>query len=474
MEGKTIRKTNLGEAIFVFSFLIVSLLITITVLGGSPHIPIFISAVVAGIVAVRAGYDWEELQEGICETIKMSTPAILIMLVIGSIIGTWILAGIVPTMIYYGLNVLSPGIFLIATCIICSVISVATGSSWSTIGTVGVALLGVGAGLGIPLHMVAGAIISGSYFGDKMSPLSDTTNLAPAVAGANLFDHIKHMVFTTGPSYIIALIVYGVLGIKFAGKSIDVASIQVLLNTLGQEFVISPWLLIPPLLVIFMVIKRVPALPGLIGGTFLGAIFAKIFQGASLSQIISSAHYGYSTSTGVEIIDKLLNRGGIQSMMWTISLILIALSFAGIVERSGMVRIVVEKLIVHAKSDGSLITATILTCIFTNFTTGVQYVALVLPGRMFKDIYEERGLQPKNLSRALEDSGTLVAPLVPWSTDAAFILGVLGVAPLAYIPFAILNWINPIVAIIIAHSGWTIAKIEKIDVTDEGTVSKAN
>ncbi len=469
MQSKTSRKINLTEAVFVFSFLILSLLVTITVLGGSPHIPILLSAVVAGIVAVRAGYKWDDLQEGIAETIKMSTPSILIMLVIGAIIGTWILAGIVPTMIYYGLQVLSPGIFLIATCFICSVISVATGSSWSTVGTIGVALLGVGIGLGVPLPMVAGAIISGSYFGDKMSPLSDTTNLAPAMAGADLFDHIKHMIFTTGPSYIIALIVYGILGVQFADKSIDAASIQVLLDTLGGEFVISPWLLIPPVLVIAMVIKKVPALPGLIGGVLIGAVFAIVVQGAGLPQIIASAHYGYSTSTGVEIIDKLLNRGGIQSMMWTISLILIALSFAGIVERSGMVRTVVEKLITYAKTDGSLITTTILTCIFTNFTTGVQYVALVLPGRMYKDIYRERGLHPKNLSRALEDSGTLVAPLVPWSTDAAFIFGALSVAPLAYIPFAILNWINPIVSILVAHSGWTIEKLPPEEMREDVT-----
>ncbi len=471
MKKEGVRKIFLWEAIFVFSFLIISLLTTITIFKGSPHIPLLVSTVIAGIISVRAGYKWKFLEEGISETIKMSAPSILIMLVIGSIIGTWILAGIVPTMIFYGLKVLSPGIFLIATCLICSVISVATGSSWSTIGTIGVALLGVGTGLGVPLPMVAGAIISGSYFGDKMSPLSDTTNLAPAMAGANLFDHIKHMIYTTGPSYIIALIVYGILGMKFAGKNIDAGSINILLETLNKEFTITPLLLIPPILVILMVMKKIPALPGLVGGSILGAIFAVIFQGADTSKIIASAHYGYSTNTGVEIIDKLLNRGGIQSMMWTISLILIALSFAGIVERSGMVRTVVERILTFAKSDGSLITATIFTCIFTNFTTGVQYVALVLPGRMYKDIYRERGLHPKNLSRALEDSGTLVAPLVPWSTDAAFTLGALGIAPLAYIPFAILNLVNPIVSIIIAHTGWT---IEKIDTSEEEIHNRGN
>ncbi|PAB59686.1 Na+/H+ antiporter NhaC [Anaeromicrobium sediminis] len=459
MDSK-IKKVSFHKSLFVFSFLIVSLLATIKVFDGGPHIPILVSAIVAAIVAVLDGFKWSDIESGIIDTIKASMQAILILMIIGSLIGTWILGGIVPAMIFYGLKILSPGIFLIATCLICSIISVATGSSWSTMGTVGIALLGIGTGLGIPTGMIAGAIISGAYFGDKMSPLSDTTNLAPAMAGADLFDHIKHMIFTTGPSYIITLVFYGVLGMKFAGKSIDAVSINTILSALNDEFFISPILLLAPLLIIFMVAKKVPALPGLIGGSVLGALFGTVFQGASISKVIASAHYGYSTDTGIEVVNKLLNRGGIHSMMWTVSLILIALSFAGVVERTGMVKAIVDRILKLAKNDGSLITATICTCIFTNFATGVQYVALVLPGRMFKDVYRERGLAPKNLSRALEDSGTLVAPLVPWSTDAAFIMGALSISPYVYIPYAILNLVNPIVSIIIGNLGWTIEKID--------------
>jgi NhaC family Na+:H+ antiporter len=459
MENKE-AKVGLGKAVFVFIFLFASLLLTIKVFGGSPHIPLAMAAIVAGILAVQSGFEWSFIEEGIKETIKMSSQAIIIMLAIGAIIGTWILGGVVPTMIYYGLKVLSPGIFLIATCIICSIVSVATGSSWSTAGTIGVALMGVGTGLGISPGMTAGAIISGSYFGDKMSPLSDTTNLAPAMAGADLFDHIKHMIYTTGPSYLIAIVIFGILGRGYADKAIDASTISLYLDTLGSNFNINPVMFIPPLLVIFMVIKKVPALPALVGSSLLGCVFAGVFQGAGISQMIASAHYGFSIDTGVEVINNLLNRGGINSMMWTISLILISLSFAGIVEKSGMIQVIVEKILTYAKTNRSLVTATLLTTVFTNFATGVQYVALIIPGRMYRDVYKERKLHPKNLSRALEDTGTLVAPMVPWSTDAAFMTGALGVSPFAYIPFCFLNFINPIVAVVYAQLGLTIVKMD--------------
>jgi NhaC family Na+:H+ antiporter len=459
-------KVTLGKAIFVFVFLFVSLLLTIKVFGGSPHIPLAMAAVVAGILAIQSGFKWNFIEEGIKETIMMSSQAIIIMLAIGAIIGTWILGGVVPTMIYYGLKVLSPGIFLVATCLICSIVSVATGSSWSTAGTIGVALMGVGTGLGISPGMTAGAIISGAYFGDKMSPLSDTTNLAPAMAGAELFDHIKHMVYTTGPSYIIALIVFGVLGMGYADKAIDASTINLYLDTLNSNFNINPVMFIPPLLIIGMVIKKVPALPALVGSSLLGCLFAGLFQGAGISQMIASAHYGFSIDTGIEVMNNLLNRGGINSMMWTISLILISLSFAGIVEKSGMIQVIVEKILTYAKTDRSLVTATLLTTIFTNFATGVQYVALIIPGRMYRDVYKERKLHPKNLSRALEDTGTLVAPLVPWSTDAAFMTGALGVSPFAYIPFCFLNLINPIVAVVYAQLGITIVKMDDEEVDE--------
>lgn len=458
---KSTKNMTFGKSVFVFIFVIVSLLTVTVALGGPAHVAMLIAAIAAGIVAIISGFTWEELQDGIGDTIKAAVPAILILLAIGVIIGVWLLGGIVPSMIYYGLKILSPSVFLLASCLICAVIATATGSSWSTIGTIGVALMGIGAGLGVPAGMTAGAIISGAYFGDKMSPLSDTTNLAPAMAGTDIFTHIRHMIFTTGPSFLIALVIYGVLGFKFAGNNFDTALVELYTATLADTFYISPLMFIPPLLVIVMVIKKIPALPGLIAVAFLGCLFAVIFQGASPQDMISSAFSGFSIETGVAEVDKLLNRGGLTSMMEIICLILISLSFAGIVEKSGMVRIVIEKALKNAKKDSTVITITLLSTIFTNFATGVQYVALIIPGRMFKDVYKERGLHPKNLSRALEDTGTLCAPFVPWGTDAAFLTGVLGVTTGVYAPFCFLNLINPIISLICAQTGWTIAKIDK-------------
>ena len=294
-----------------------------------------------------------------------------------------------------------------------------------------------------------------------MSPLSDTTNLAPAMAGTDIFSHIRHMMFTTAPSFLIALILFGILGVQFAGNNFDSSIVNTYLDTLQDTFMISPIMLIPPILVIAMVALKVPALPGLLAVAFLGCLFAVIFQGASLQEVISSAFSGFSIETGVSQVDNLLNRGGMTSMMEIICLILISLSFAGIVEKSGMVKIVIEKALKNAKKDSTVVTVTLLSTIFTNFATGVQYVALIIPGRMFRDIYKERGLHPKNLSRALEDTGTLCAPFVPWGTDAAFLSGVLGVTTGIYAPFCFLNYINPIISLICAQTGWTIVKTDQ-------------
>jgi len=456
---KTQRQISFGEVLFVFLFLIVSLMSTIILFGGDPHIPILVTTIIASIVAIRAGYKWNDIQDGIIDGIKMSMQAILILMIVGMLIGVWILAGVVPTMIYYGLKILSPGIFLVATCLICAIVSLATGSSWTTAGTVGVALIGVGMGLGMPMPMVAGAIISGAYFGDKMSPLSDTTNLAPAMAGADLFDHVKHMIKTTGPSLVIALILYGILGARYAGKELDIAGINQLLEGLAGEFAINPLLFIPPLVVILMVVFKVPAIPGLIGGVVLGSIFAAIFQGAGMGAIIEASHYGFVSETGIVEIDDLLTRGGLDSMMWTVSLIMIAMSFGGVLEKTGMLNALLEKVLKVVKSTGSLVLATVLSCFFINLTSGDQYMSLVVPGRMFKDAYAERGLHPKNLSRVLEDAGTLSSPLIPWNTCGAFMLSTLAIHPFAYLPYAFLNLINPLVSIFYGYTGITMEKL---------------
>ena len=428
------REAKLWEAFLPILALIIFLYIGLVIFGADAHIPLVMASAVAVFVAIfQLGYTWSEIEDGILKTINMGMQATIILMIVGMLVGTWIQGGVVPAMIYYGLQILSPSIFLIATVLICSVVSLATGSSWTTASTVGIALIGIGQGIGIPAPVAAGAIISGAYFGDKMSPLSDTTNLAPAMAGATLFDHVKHMVYTTGPSYIISLIVFGFMGAKYAGQELDYAAINELLAILQANFNISMLMLIPPVAVILMVVFKVPAIPGLIGGVILGAFFGMAFQGVSFGDVLSSSNNGYEfvmsdgASAAEIMIGDLLTRGGMQSMMWTVSLIICALTFGGVLESTGMLGIVAATLLKFAKGTGSLVTITIFTSIFINIIAADQYLSIVVPGRMYKDAYAERGLAPRNLSRTLEDGGTITSPLIPWNTCGAFMSGALGV-----------------------------------------------
>lgn len=453
------KKATIGHALIPILVLMVSLFIGISYLGVDAQIPLIIGIIVASAVGIlMLGFSWAELEKGAIETIQMSMQAILILMIIGTVVGTWILCGTVPAMIYYGLQILSPGIFLVATCLICCIVSLATGSSWTTAGTVGIALMGVGLGLGMPAEIVAGAVVSGAYFGDKISPLSDTTNLAPAMAGSTLFEHIKYMLYTTVPSLLIALVLYGIIGSKYAGSQLDTSNIQIILDGIAANFNISPILFLPPIIVIGMVIMKVPAIPGLMSGTILGGIFAAIFQGSSFGDILNTAHYGFEIESGVDMVDELLNRGGLDSMMWTVSLILLAMVFGGIMERTGMLQALAGAILKIANNTGSLVLATVLTCIAINILAADQYLAIVIPGRMYKDAFDERGLEPRLLSRTLEDAGTLTSSLIPWNTCGAYMQSVLLVSPLAYAPYAFLNLINPVIAVIYAYTGITIKK----------------
>lgn len=455
------KAPRIWQALIPVISLVGFLIIGIRFLGSDPHIPIIAAIAVAVITAMILGHKWKSLEEGIINTIKMSMQAILILMVIGMVIGAWILSGTVPALIYYGLKMLSPAIFLTAACIICAVVSLSTGSSWTTAGTVGVALMGVAAGLGVPPYIAAGAIISGAYFGDKMSPLSDTTNLAPAMAGSTLFEHIKHMFFTTGPSLLIALIIYTILGIGFAGKSIDTSSVAVITETLHATFNINLFLLIPPVVVIILVVRKMPALPGLLIGAVLGVVFAAIFQsGLGLADLVDTLHYGYAADTGVEMVDDLLARGGLDSMMWTVSLILCAMSFGGVMERAGFLEVLAKGMLKLAKGRGGLVLATEISCVATNVLAADQYLSLVIPGRMFKKAFDDAGLHPKNLSRCLEDAGTITSPFFSWNTCGAFMSSTLGVSPAAYAFYAFLNWINPLVSIFYGYTGITMVKAD--------------
>jgi NhaC family Na+:H+ antiporter len=468
MGSKAKKETTLIYALIPLLFLIGSLFYAIQIAEIDVHIPILVSAFfAAGVAIFGLNYTWNEIEEGLVETIKMALGAIIILMIIGMVVGTWIQSGVVPTMIFYGLKILSPGIFLPATVIICAIVSIATGSSWTTAATVGIALIGVGEGLGIPRNIVAGAIISGAYMGDKLSPLSDTTNLAPAMAGTDLFTHIKHMLYTTVPSFIITLIMFGFLGMKYTGVALNTKMIDGILGTLGGSFNINPLLLLVPVIVIGAVVMKVPAIPGLFGGAIIGGIAAMIFQGATLGSVFGTLHYGYAGESGMAMVDDLLNRGGLDSMMWTVSLILCAMILGGIMEKTQMLATLALKILSVAQTTGNLILVSIITPIFVNLVAGDQYLSIVVTGRMFKNAYEEKGLHPKNLSRSLEDAGTLTSPLIPWNTCGAYMIATLGLAPWTYVPYCFLNLINPVIAIIYGYTGFSIEMLDKDKDKDE-------
>ena len=431
--------------------------------GGEPHIPLIIGTAVAALVGISLGYRWADLEEGMINGTVIALKAIIILLVIGLLIATWIAGGVVPLLIYYGLKILSPSIFLVATCIICSIVSLATGSSWTTAGTVGVALIAVGQGLGIPLPMVAGAIVSGAYFGDKMSPLSDTTNLSPAVAGSELFEHIRHMMYTTIPGLCIALLLYTGLGLYNAPTASSSGDLGPLLATLENHYNLSPILLTAPLLVLLLVIYKVPAIPALLAGSVLGGILAVVFQGQSLGDILNAAKEGFVSQTGNRKVDDLLTRGGIQGMLSTIALILCAMSFGGVMEKTGMLRTLAASVLKTAKSVGSLVFATVLSCLGMNALAPDQYLSLVVPGRMYREAFQNANLHPKNLSRCLEDAGTLTAPLIAYNTCGAYMSKVLGVSAGEYFLFAFLNLLTPAISIFYGFTGWAIEPLGRTE-----------
>lgn len=453
------RDIPFGLAIIPLLVMIGSMAVTIIKFEGSPHIPLILGAVVSAFIAWRLGHKWEEIESGIYHGIRLALPAIVIIIMVGVIIGAWIGGGVVATMVYYGLKLITPSFFLVSITLITAIVSLAIGSSWSTMGTIGVAGMGIGISMGIPAPMVAGAIISGSYFGDKMSPLSDTTNLASGISGSNLFEHIRHMLYSTIPGLLIALIAYWFLGRQFASTSMNSQEIISIMSELQNQFVISPWLLFIPLVVILLVARRVPALPALIVGIILG-FFAHIFvQGGSVNEAVNTLYKGFTIKSENKLINELFNRGGIEAMMYTVSLTIVAMMFGGVLEKTGMLKSIVDKILLIAKTGKQLVVTTVLSSFFTNIVAAEQYISLVVPGRMYAKVYREKKLHPKNLSRALEDGGTLTSPFVPWNTCGVFILSTLGVHSFAYAPYAIINYVVPIISIIFAITGFTIVKL---------------
>jgi NhaC family Na+:H+ antiporter len=483
------RKGTAAQALVPIGFLVLILVLNVIFFGGDAsygpnQIALLLAAAIGALIANRNGMQWTQIMKGILTSINHAMPSILILLLIGALAGTWLISGIVPAMIYYGLHVLTPKVFLFAACIVCMIVSLATGSSWSTAATVGVALMGIGSALGLNAGLVAGAIISGSYFGDKMSPLSDTTNLAPAMAGTDLFTHIRYMFITTIPSISIALILFIIFGLA-ADDAMSIEKIATVQATIESSFNLSPLLFLVPAAVIFMIIKKVPALPALLVGVLLGAVCAVVFQGwfsdtnllMSLSPLngdeftatwqhyysaITQAMYGdIQIASDNEMVSGLLKSSGMMGMMFVILLVITAMVFGGVMESAGFLQALVNVLIKRVEKTFALVASTTGTCIFFNMTASEQYVSLVVPGRMFADVYKDKGLEPQLLSRTLEDSGTVTSVLIPWNSCGAYHREVLGVGPEMYLPYAFFNLISPIMTMIVAAIGYKIKRVKK-------------
>ena len=479
---KTVKQPTLFLALVPILFLIGMLSLNVYFFGdetlsGSNQIALLLAAGIGSIIAIRLNHGWYKIRSEIVKSIGSAMPSMLILLLIGSLAGTWMISGVVPAMIYYGLKILHPTIFLFATVIICSLVSLGTGSSWSTVATIGVALLGIGNALGFSEGMVGGAIISGAYFGDKMSPLSDTTNLAPAMAGTDLFTHIRYMVYTTGPSILITLIIFFILG--FIGDhSSATGGVENTMQILKTTFYISPILFVVPIILIVAILKKTAPLPSLMIGTLTGAVFAIIFQPHIIEEI-SNVAGNYASQSYVAVmksmfgkisimsssaeVNDLLTTRGMSGMLNTIWLIISAMVFGGVMESCGLLSKITMSIIQYAKSTTSLITATVSTCIFFNITASDQYLAIVVPGRMFAETYRKRGLKPELLSRTLEDSGTVTSVLIPWNTCGATQAAVLGIPVLTFLPYAFFNIISPVMSIFIAAINF---KIRRFDINE--------
>lgn len=432
-------------------------------LSGSNQFILLIGAAVAAMVGLRNKVTFNQMLDEVAENVKSTTGALLILLMVGALAGTWLISGIIPSMIYYGLQILNPTIFLAACLIICAIISIATGSSWTTSATIGIALIGIAGVLDISLGMTAGAVISGAYFGDKMSPLSDTTNLAPAMAGGELFSHIKYMTLTTVPTFVVTLIVFIILG--FTQDTSKIVDTSIILNDIESAFNVTGWLFIVPAVVIFLIVKKTSPLIALLIGTLLGGVFAIIFQPQVVMQITEAASLTFesaykgvmnaitvetSVATENENLIKLFKAKGMAGMLGTIWLIICAMVFGGVMDAIGALSRISQALLSMATTTFGLFASTVASCLALNVTASDQYLAIVVPGKMFKKAYEDKGLAPENLSRTLEDSGTVTSVLVPWNTCGAYQSGVLGVPVVDYFFFAVFNWLSPFMTLIFA------------------------
>jgi NhaC family Na+:H+ antiporter len=468
---RKVKTPTLVDAMVPLLFLVAALVVSLRYFGeDSSYGPNQLALMVAGMlvmaIGLKNGLRWRDMEQDMYESMQVVFAPTLILLAVGVMIALWVVAGIVPTLVHYGLRLMEPTWFYAASCIVCAIVSLSIGSSWTTAASVGVALMGTSAAMGLSPAITAGAVVSGAYFGDKMSPLSDTTNLAPAVVGVDLFEHVKHMSWTGMPALVLSLVLFLMIG-SSATATADAAQLQQTLDFLERNFTIGWYLLLPLLLLFVMAWRHMPALPALLIASLAGALCAVWFQPqlfsvetSALQQLWEFSVTGYQSATGDYIMDELLSGGGAANMLETIWLILSALFFGAAMEKTGLLQVIIGSILKLVHGTAALITATVLTCIGANVVTGDQYIAIVLPGRMFREAYREFKLAPVNLSRALEDSATVTSPLVPWNTCGAFMAASLGVATLDYLPYAFFNLAMPVISILYGYLNFRIKPLQ--------------
>jgi NhaC family Na+:H+ antiporter len=463
------KELSLGMAIIPIITLIAAAASSIFIWKAGMHIPLMIGVLAAAVIAILFGWKWSEIETMMVKGVARALPAVFILLIIGIIVGTWIASGVIPTMIYYGLSIIEPSLFVPLVALITGIVSITLGSSFTSIATIGIAFMAIGEGLGFAPGLVAGAVISGAYLGDKLSPLSDTTNIAPAMVETDLFSHIKHMLWDTIPAFALSIILYWFVGnAGVAGNAVDTDGINLIKTGLEGVFVIHPLLLLMPVFTIILMMKRVPAIPALTIVGLLGAVLAVLVQGSSVSSIVQVMTSGFKVESDVAAVDKLLNSGGLLSMLGTIGLLILATALGGILEETGSFEALTRKMMTRVRSTGTLISTTIFSTFVVAFASGAQFLAIILPARTFVKTYKKMGIDTKNLSRCVEAAGTVGINLVPWSVPVVFAVSVLGVSPGEFIPYAFFAFLVPLINLIFGFTGWTITKKNYPETTIKG------
>ncbi|MDI3091008.1 Na+/H+ antiporter NhaC [Priestia megaterium] len=450
---KNVRLPSMLEIICTLG-LFLAIVFSFTVIFDLPiQLALFISWFLVILLGLRLGHRYQELQVAITSGISNGLEAILILVSVGALIGTWIAGGVVPTLIYYGLEFIHPSIFLLATLVICSLTSLATGTSWGTVGTAGIAMIAIGEGLGIPLPIVAGAVLSGAYFGDKLSPLSDSTVLAASMSKVDVIAHVRAMLYLDIPAYVITAILFTVTGFMYGGKNTDLEKVEFLKNSLLKTFDIHIWMLIPAVLVILMLALKKPSMPTIVIGAFLGVIWAFVFQGMNISDALGTAYEGFSINTGIDFIDTLLNRGGIEGMLGSVVVIIFGLGFGGLLEHLGVLKVIVSKFQHRLTSAGNVTLSTLIVAFLANVFGCAMYVSLILTPKIMAESYDKLHIDRRVLARNSEVGGTLTSGMIPWSDNGIFMAGILGISTFSYVPFMWLSFVSIALAIIYGYTG---------------------